>query len=59
MRKRSAADAGRPSAGSQARYLLTWETLSANRDRARDGPRPEPSVLRVVAVAALAGDEDD
>jgi hypothetical protein len=34
---------GRP----DIRYLLRWETLEANRDRPRDGPVPEPSMLRL------------
>ena len=29
------------------RYVLRWETLPANRDRPREGPLPEPSMLRV------------
>ncbi len=29
------------------RYLLRWETLPSNRDRAHDGGAPEPSMLRV------------
>lgn len=30
-----------------SRYSLRWETLNANRDRPREGPLPEPSMLRV------------
>jgi hypothetical protein len=30
-----------------ARYVLRWETLGRNRDRPREGPLPEPGVLRV------------
>jgi hypothetical protein len=29
------------------RYVLRWETLPENRDRPRQGPVPEPSMLRV------------
>ena len=29
------------------RYVLRWETLPANRDRARSGPLPEPGMLRL------------
>lgn len=32
------------------RYMLRWETLPANRDKAREGPPPAPSVLRLVKV---------
>ncbi|MCX7006629.1 MAG: BNR repeat-containing protein [Kiritimatiellaeota bacterium] len=31
------------------RHMLTWETLSANRDRPRTGPLPEPVMLRLVS----------
>ncbi|CAN5914207.1 hypothetical protein BH24BAC1_BH24BAC1_25030 [soil metagenome] len=30
-----------------ARYVLRWETLGRNRDRPREGPLPEPGLLRV------------
>lgn len=33
------------------RYLLRWETLEANRDKAREGPLPGPSMLRLHAVS--------
>ena len=33
-----------------ARYVLTWETLEAHRDRPRPPPLPEPSMLRVIRV---------
>ncbi|MCC5834743.1 MAG: BNR repeat-containing protein [Opitutales bacterium] len=32
------------------RDYLRWETLDANRDQPREGPLPEPSILRVVSV---------
>ena len=32
------------------RFLLRWETLPANRDKPRDKPWPEPSMLRVVEL---------
>jgi len=32
------------------KYLLRWETLSANRDRPRQGPLPPPSLLRVYSL---------
>lgn len=31
-------------------YLLRWETLGPNRDRPRDPPWPEPSMLQVVRI---------
>lgn len=33
------------------RYLMRWETLGPNRDRPRDPPWPEPSMLQVVRIA--------
>ena len=30
-----------------SRYMLRWETLGPNRDRPREGPLPEPSMLRL------------
>lgn len=33
-----------------AEYVLTWETLPQNRDRPRDPPLPEPTMLRVAKV---------
>ena len=36
------------------RYILRWETLDANRDKPRDGPLPEPSMLRVYTVKTVA-----
>jgi len=41
---RTAGDIGKP-AEDGVRYVLKWETLSANRDRARPEPWPEPSQL--------------
>jgi hypothetical protein len=48
MHKRVAGDGGHPPSG--VRHVLVWETLGPNRDRAREGPLPEPSPLRVVAL---------
>ena len=47
MQKRSRPDSGEPPPG--LRFALTWETLGTNRDRPRDPPLPEPSMLRVIA----------
>ena len=33
-----------------ARFTLRWETLSANRDRPRSKPWPEPTMLRLIKV---------
>lgn len=44
MEVRSAADLGRGN-DSSIRYVLRWETLGPNRDRAREKPWPEPSKL--------------
>ena len=46
MRQQTRADVG--DAGPGVRYSLEWETLEANRDRPRDPPWPEPSMLRVI-----------
>lgn len=35
------------------RYQLLWVTLDANRDLAREGPMPAPSMLRVAALPAV------
>ena len=35
----------------QSRYVLRWESLGSNRDRARTGPLPEPSMLTLHALA--------
>lgn len=48
MKVRSCPDSGQAPAG--VRYQLIWESLDANRDRPREGPLPEPSMLRVVAL---------
>ena len=32
------------------RFVLRWETLPPNRDKPRDKPWPEPSMLRVVEL---------
>lgn len=34
----------------RTRYLLTWETLGRNRDRPRQPPLPEPSMLRLIKL---------
>lgn len=34
-----------------ARYVLRWETLPVNRDLRREGPLPEPSMLRVYKLS--------
>jgi hypothetical protein len=49
MRKQIHRDSGDAPPGT--RYALTWETLEANRDRPRTPPLPEPSLLRVIAIA--------
>lgn len=48
MRKQVRRDTGTAPAGGH--YAMTWETLDANRDRPRDPPLPEPSLLRVIHV---------
>ena len=47
MQRKNAGDSGTPPPGQ--RYMLTWETLPANRDRPRTGPLPEPVMLRLVS----------
>jgi hypothetical protein len=47
MQRKNASDFGTPPAGQ--RFMLTWETLPANRDRPRTGPLPEPVMLRLVS----------
>jgi hypothetical protein len=37
----------------RVRYILRHETLDANRDQARQGPLPEPSMLRLYAVKTV------
>ena len=39
-----------PSAEPRQRFILRWETLPANRDKPRDKPWPEPSMLRLVEL---------
>jgi hypothetical protein len=41
--------------GGDANYLLRWETLGPNRDRPREPPLPEPSMLRVYKLAEASG----
>ena len=53
MLKRSGGDSGRCDQPS-VRYMLVWETLGPNRDRPRNGPLPEPSMLRVVKLVGEA-----
>lgn len=50
MSKRIRSDAGQPPPG--VRFALTWETLPPNRDRPRQPPWPEPSLLRVIRIPA-------
>ena len=50
MTRRTASDLGRAEAGT--RYLMTWETLGANRDRPRSPPLPAPSMLQVVRITS-------
>lgn len=46
MKKQMRGDSGKAPTGT--RYTLTWESLEANRDRPRNPPFPEPSMLRVI-----------
>ena len=48
MKKRQAADLGAES--TDFSYRLVWESLDANRDRARPKPWPEASELKVIKV---------
>jgi hypothetical protein len=50
LKKHVRRDSGDALPGS--RFAITWETLDANRDRPRDPPWPEPSMLRVIRVNA-------
>ena len=50
MRARFADDSG-ASEVSGERFFLRWETLGANRDRAREQPWPPPTQLRVIRMA--------
>lgn len=49
LKSKTAADSG-TSDKPGMRYLLRWETLESNRDQARRGPLPEPSMLRLHTV---------
>jgi hypothetical protein len=49
LQLRLAEDSG-PRRPDGTRFVLRWETLPANRDRPRDPPWPEPSLLQVVEV---------
>ena len=49
LKVKSASDSG-VSDKPGVHYLLRWETLDANRDRARSGPLPEPSMLSLYEV---------
>ena len=49
LRVKTAGDSGQ-SDKPGVRYLLRWETLDANRDKPREGPLPEPSMLRLYVV---------
>ncbi|MCD6394201.1 MAG: BNR repeat-containing protein [Planctomycetes bacterium] len=46
MQVRWGSDSG-ASDGKGVKYVLRWETLGRNRDRARKGPLPRPSMLRL------------
>lgn len=48
---RRAEDIGEPPDDS-IRYILQWETLETNRDRPRQPPLPQPSVLRLYKLSA-------
>ncbi len=50
MQKQIRRDTGEAPPGT--RYALTWETLAANRDRPRNPPLPEASMLWVIRVPA-------
>jgi len=49
LKVKTQSDTGR-SENPEIRYMLRWETLEANRDKAREGPLPGPSMLRLFAV---------
>jgi hypothetical protein len=40
----------------KGKYLLRWETLPANRDRPRQGPLPQPSMLRLYQLGSSRPD---
>jgi hypothetical protein len=46
---RWAGDSGE-SGEKNVRYTLRWETLGSNRDKARPGPLPEPTMLRLYKI---------
>ena len=52
MQMRTAADTTASPVPRQ-RFILRWETLPANRDKPRDKPWPEPSMLRVMELRDL------
>jgi len=49
MRVRISEDSGNYGDAS-GHYVLRWETLGANRDRARTGEMPDPVMLKVVKI---------
>lgn len=51
MEVRLAEDIGGTDGGS-SRYVLRWETLSPNRDRAREGPLPKPGMLKLYRISS-------
>ncbi len=51
MRVRQAADSGGAGAPG-VRYVLRWESLGPNRDRPREPPLPEPSMLTLLRLEA-------
>ena len=53
MSKRVAGDLS-PDKEPGVRYVMTWETLEAHRDRAREGDLPKPSMLRVIKIVSPA-----
>jgi hypothetical protein len=53
LRVKTASDGGKSDVPGE-RYLLRWETLTANRDQARSGPLPAASMLRVYRVKSAA-----
>lgn len=44
--------------GGDGHYLLRWETLGPNRDRPREPPLPEPSMLRVYKLATESAGQE-
>ncbi len=49
MKARTSKDIG-PARKDGARYMLRWETLGPNRDKPRNPPLPEPSMLRIYRI---------